>query len=155
MSPANNPAAYLTPQQGVGGIGQQTQGQAGPLSQGGQLFPQQFTNQAGNLAAALAVRGQADYYTRNARQGFGAGTGAVQFGIGRDIGADLSNAAFAPQQIGLQHGIANAQQNLQQQQARDQEAQGFAQLGLQNQQAQNQLALQQQGSLLQFLLGVA
>ena len=73
--------------------------------------------------------------------------------MGRDLGADLANAAFAPQQISQQHGFANAQAGLQNQQDRDREAQGWAQLGLQNQQASSQLGLQQQGNLLQFLLG--
>lgn len=129
----------------VGGIGQQQQ----------QPFPQQFTQQAGNLAAALATKGHNDYYTQNAGVGFGAGSGAIQAGIGRDLGADLANAAFAPQQIAQQHGFANAQAGLQNQQDRDREAQGWARLGLQNRQVQDQLGLQQQGSLLQFLLGAA
>lgn len=133
----------------------QPQTQMQQQQQPSQMFPAQFTQQAGNLAAALAMRGHNDYYTQNAQQGFGAGTGALQWGMGRDMGADMANAAFAPQQIGMQHQFANAQQSLQQQQTRDQEALEWGRMGLQNQQAANQLGTQQQGNLLQFLLGAA
>lgn len=136
---------------GIGGPNLNTQTPQQPF-QGG-VFPGQFTQQAGNLASALATRGHNDYYRQNAQLGLGSGSGVMQAGIGRDMGLDQVQAQFAPQQLGLQHGFANAQQNLQQQQAQDREAQQWAGLGLQNQQFGNQMALQQQGNLFSLLLG--
>jgi hypothetical protein len=97
------------------------------------IYPQDFTRQAGNLAAALAIPGRADLMAQHGMPGVSSYSPMTQWGIGADYAGALAQSMMAPQQIAQQHGFANAQNVLQGQQAREQEALGWGRIGLQNQ----------------------
>lgn len=111
------------------------------------VFPQQFSRQAGNLAAALALPGRADLMHASNMKGVSSISPMLQWNRGTQYGGALAQALAAPPQIATQHALANQQRILQQQGAREQEAMGWAGLGLQNQ----AMRLQQQGGLLNML----
>lgn len=100
------------------------------------VFPEQHTQQAGNLAAALAIPGRADLYNRNGMQGVSSSSPMIRRNIGTDYSQSLAAAMMAPQQIGLQHNAANARNQLQGELGREQEAIGWDRL---RQQQQNSL----------------
>lgn len=118
------------------------------------VFPSQYTQQAGNLAAALAIPAHNDLYAARAMPGVSGASPNVQWGIGADVAGGLANALMAPQAIGLAHYLQNAQQMLAGQQGRDQEALGWGRLGLQNLATQYQGQVQGQGDLLSALAGL-
>ena len=97
------------------------------------IYPDDFTRQAGNLAAALGIPGRADLMAPAGMQGVSSSSPMTQWGIGANYADMLAQAMMAPQQISQQHGFANAQNMLGGQQAREQEALGWGQIGLQNQ----------------------
>ena len=92
------------------------------------VFPQQHTGRMGNLAAALGVPARADLLNANSFTGSSIAGGVSQQGIGVDYGNALAQALMAPQQVGMQHGIANQQNILQGQMGREQEAMGWDRL---------------------------
>lgn len=97
------------------------------------IYPDAFTRQAGNLAAAMGVPGRADLMHPAGMQGVSSSSPMTQWNMGSNFANMLSQSMMAPQQISQQHGFANAQNVLQGQQAREQEALGWGRIGLQNQ----------------------
>ena len=97
------------------------------------VYPGAFTQQAGNLAAAMAIPGRADLMGQAGMQGVSSMSPMQQWNMGSQYANQAAQSMMAPQQIGMQHQFANAQNILQGQQAREQEALGWGRIGLQNQ----------------------
>ncbi len=116
----------------------------------GGVFPQQFTNQMGNLASAMAVPGRADLMAANSMRGVSSSSPMIQQNIGQDYAGSLAQQMMAGPQVQMQHGLMNAQNILGQEAAREQEAQGWGQIGMQNIGARQN----QQGGLLGFLSSI-
>ena len=114
------------------------------------VFPSRFTQQAGNLASALAMPGRADLYAGSQMGGVSAYSPMTQWGVGTDYARGLAQSMIAGPQMATQHALANARTILSQQAAREQEAQGWAGVGLQN----LGVGQMQQGNLLSFLASI-
>lgn len=97
------------------------------------VYPDRFTNQAGNLAAAMGIPGRADLMAEAGMSGVSNASPMTQWNMGSNFASMLSQSLMAPQQISQQHGFTNAQNMLQGQRAREQEALGWGRIGLQNQ----------------------
>ncbi len=97
------------------------------------IYPDAFTRQAGNLAAAAGIPGRADLMAQAGMDGVSSSSPMTQWNMGSNFANMLSQSLMAPQQISQQHGFANAQNVLQGQQGREQEALGWGRIGLQNQ----------------------
>lgn len=96
------------------------------------VFPQQLTNQMGNLASAMAVPGRADLMAANSMPGVSSSSPMIQQNIGTDYAGALAQQMMAGPQVQMQHGLMNAQNILGQEAAREQEAQGLAHAGIRN-----------------------
>jgi len=147
-----------TQYQAFGGGGQQPAPAANPMQGNVQssiqpqpVFSQDYTQRAANLAAALAVPARADILNQVATPGFSVNSPSTQQAAGWQYGQAMGQAALAPQQIGMQHSFANLQNMLAGQQAREQEAQQWAGLGLQNNNAFNQYQQGLQGGWMNLL----
>lgn len=96
------------------------------------LFPEDFTRRAGNLLSALSVPARADLMHAGTMKGVSSYSPMTQWDVGARYADAMGQALLAPQRIGLEHGFANAQQRLQSESAREQEALGWGRLGLQD-----------------------
>ncbi len=92
------------------------------------VYPQQHTQRMSNLASAMGVPARADLLNANSFTGSSIAGGISQQGIGVDYGNAMAQALMAPQQVGMQHGIANQRNIMQGQMGREQEAMGWDRL---------------------------
>ncbi len=104
------------------------------------VFPQQQTQQRGNLAAALAIPGRADLFHANQQTGVASSSPMTQWGVGTGYAQSLAEAMMAPEEVKLQHGVANQRNILQGQYGREMEGIGL-----------DRLQQGQQGGLLSML----
>jgi hypothetical protein len=118
------------------------------------MYPENFISQAGNLAHAMGVPAYADLANAAGRPGVGFGSGMIQAGLGAAGGQQMAQAAMAPLQIGQQFGMANAQNDLAQQQLANQQGGMLYGLGQQGRAQDQQFQFGQQNNLLGFLAGL-
>lgn len=116
-----------------------------------QMYPQQFTRQAQNMAAAQGVPAIGDLRSQFQSSGVSGYSPLMQRGMGGLAGGMMAGGLANAATIGMNHGFANAQQGLAGQQARDAEAQAWGNLALNQQQFNNQLAMQRQQQMLGYL----
>lgn len=115
------------------------------------VYTPQYTQQAGNLAAALGVPARHDLAVQGMQRGISMQSPYQQWGMEARAANQMADSALAPLLLAMQHGFANQQNLLQGQQLRDQQAQGLAQLLLQDQAARQQAQLGSQSNLIGFL----
>jgi hypothetical protein len=150
--PQANPAPQSQPQQPAPRHAEQGGQQLiGTSIQPQGVYPQSYTQQAGNVAAAGYAPAWNDLVSGRQLDGVSVNSPMTQYGMGADLASMLAAAQTAPAALQLQHGLANSQSMLGGQVARDQEALGWGQLGLGNYGNVLQNQLSQQGALLDFL----
>lgn len=115
------------------------------------VYGQPFMQQAQNMALAQGVPAMGDLRAQVARPGLSLRGGAQQANIGQMYGNSVMQGANNAASLAQGMGFANANNQLQGQQARDQEAQQWAQLGAQGIQNQWNNRNTQQANLLNFL----
>ena len=114
------------------------------------IFPQQFTNQMGNLASAMAVPGRADLMAANNMKGVSSSSPMIQQNIGTDYANSLAQQMMAGPQIQMQHGFMNEQNLLGQRAALGNQENAITRTGIQNASA----GLGYQGGLLGLLSSI-
>jgi hypothetical protein len=114
------------------------------------VYPQPFTRQMGNYAAAQ-VPTWPTLAAANYRPGISSQSPSVQYAAGAQAGQQMAPTQMAAPQTDWAHGMANAQNQLAGQAARDQEALGWGGLAAANQAFDYQNQLTQQGNLLRLL----
>lgn len=118
------------------------------------MFPQAFTQAQGNLQTALGTPTRSGLSGGQGARGFSSSQSpAMQHALAAQWGQQMAGAQMAGPQVAQQHQMANIQQMLQGQMAREQEAQGWAGQSIQQQAYNDQLARMQQQSVLNMLLG--
>jgi hypothetical protein len=118
------------------------------------MFSQDFTQAQGNLAMAMGVPTRSGLTGGQGARGFNSlQSPSIQQGQANQWGQQMAGAQMAGPQIAQQHQFANMQQMLAGQQAREQEAQGWAGQSIQQQANADQLNRMQQQTVLNMLLG--
>ena len=115
------------------------------------VYPGGYVNAAGNLAQALLAPAWGDAAAGRAMPGVSLRSPMSQYGMGIDWARGLGNAAAARPAAMQPLEIANQQNILAGQQAREQEALGWGRLGTEGLSNSLMSGLAQQGSLLQLL----
>ena len=114
------------------------------------VYPQPFTRQMGNYAAAQ-VPTWPDLASANYHPGISSQSPMVQYAAGAQAGQQMAPTQMAVPQTQWAHSLANAQNDLTGQAARDQEALSWGGLAAANQAFDYQNQLTQQGNLLRLL----
>lgn len=114
------------------------------------IYPEQYINQAANLAAT-GVPAYNDLVAGRQLPGISVQSPVTQAGMGADLGAALAQALMSRSGIQQQLGFGNAQNQLLGEVGRDNEAQNLMSLLANNQGAAQNNQLMQDQSLMQFL----